>query len=107
VILDDAVVNDRDAVARDVRMRVALGRHAVRRPAGMCNAQVALDRRLLERVLQHPDFADRAQPAQFAAAVQDREAGGIVTAVFQAPQPLDQDGNDVSVSDRADDSAHE
>ena len=33
VILDDAVVNDRDAVTRDVRVCVALGRHAVRRPA--------------------------------------------------------------------------
>ena len=39
VVLDDAVVDDREAVARDVRMRVALARHAVRGPAGVRDAE--------------------------------------------------------------------
>jgi hypothetical protein len=107
VVLDDAVVNDGNAVARDVGMRVAFRGHAVRRPAGVRDAEMAIDRRLVERVLEHPDLADGAQPAHLAAAVQDGDAGRVVTAVFQAAQALDQDGNDVSISDRADDSAHE
>ncbi len=52
VILDDAVVNDGNAVPRDMRVRVALGRHAVGRPAGVRDAQVAVDRGLGQRILQ-------------------------------------------------------
>jgi hypothetical protein len=107
VILDDAVVHDRDAVARDVRMGVALGRYAVRCPARVRDAQMTVDRRFVQRVLEHPDLAHGAQATHLAAAIQDGDAGRVVAAVFQAAQALDQDGNDVSISDRADDSAHE
>ncbi len=41
-VLDDAVVDDGDAAARDVRMRIRLGDAAVRRPARMSNADVAV-----------------------------------------------------------------
>ncbi len=45
VILDDAVVHDGEAVARDVRVRVALAGGSVRCPAGVGDAQRARDRR--------------------------------------------------------------
>ena len=45
VVLDDAVVDDDDlAGAVAVRMRVLLGRPAVRRPARVADAVVAVDR---------------------------------------------------------------
>ena len=45
VVLDDAVVDDDDpAGAVAVRMRVLLGRPAVRRPARVADAVVALER---------------------------------------------------------------
>ncbi len=71
VVLDDAVVNDGDAVPRDMRVRVALGRHAMGRPAGVGDAQVAVDRGLGQGVLQLTNFADSAQPAQVAGAIQN------------------------------------
>ena len=62
-VLDDAVVHDRD-LAVHVRMRVALGRAAMRRPARMPDAGVAV-----ERLLQQPPF-EIAQLAFGAAALQ-------------------------------------
>jgi hypothetical protein len=41
VILDDAVVHERDLVAREDRMRVAGGRRAMRRPARVRDAGAA------------------------------------------------------------------
>ncbi len=106
VVLDDAVVHDGDAVARDVRVGIALARHAVGRPAGVRDAELAVHRALVERVAQFLHLADGAQPAHLLATVQHGDAGGVVAAVLEALQPLDQDGDDVAVSDRTDDAAH-
>ena len=48
-----------------------------------------------------------AAPDVDARAVDDRDAGRVVAAVFEPPQPLDQDGNDLLGADVADDAAHE
>ena len=48
VVLDDAVVDDRDA-AVGVRVGVLVGRAAVRRPAGVADAGAARERRVLEQ----------------------------------------------------------
>ena len=106
VVLDDAVVDDRHAVAGDVRMGVAFARHAVGRPARVRDADVAVRRALVERVAQPLHLADGAQTPHLLAAVQHRHAGRVVTAVLQALQALDQDRDDVPVSNRAYDAAH-
>ena len=106
VVLDDAVVDDRDAVLGDVRVGVALARHAVRGPAGVRDAKPAVRRVGVERVLQLADLADRAQALDVARAVQHRDARGVVAPVLEPAQPLDQDRDDVTVGDRSDDSAH-
>ena len=56
VIFDDAVMNDGNPVARYVRMRVALRRHAVRRPSRVRDADVPSQRRGVDRVLQLLDL---------------------------------------------------
>jgi hypothetical protein len=99
-------VDDGDPVARDVRVGVALARHAVRGPAGVRDAQLSVGGALVERIAQLLHLAHGAQAAHVAAAVQHRDAGRIVAAVFEALQALDQDGDDVAVSDRTDDTAH-
>jgi hypothetical protein len=76
------------------------------RPAGVSDSQVAFDRAVAQRILEHPNLADRTHPAQVAGAVQYGDAGGVVTPVLEASQAFDQDGNDVAIRDRADDSAH-
>ena len=61
VIFDDAVVHDRDAVARYVRMGIFGGRHAMGGPARMRNADRAADGVCVEGVLQRLDLAHGAQ----------------------------------------------
>ncbi len=106
VVLDDAVVDDRDAVLRDVRMGVALARAPVRRPTRVRDAEAAMSGIGLERVLQLADLADGAQALDGAGAVQHGDARRVVAPVLQPPQALDQDRDDVTVGDGSNDSAH-
>ena len=106
VILDDAVVHESDAIAGNVRMRVALARHAVRGPARVRNAKQPMRRILHQGVLQHFHFADSSQPLDRPGAVEHRYAGGVVAAVFEAPQALDEDGEDITLGNGTNDSAH-
>src|SRR6185295_4627584 len=103
VVLDDAVVHHAHAAA-DVRVRVALGRRAVRGPARMADADGALELLLPGQLLQLGDAAARAQALE--RAVDDRYPGRVVAAVLEAQQPLDQDRDDVARAYRGDDAAH-
>ena len=61
VVLDDAVVDDDDpAGAVAVRMRVLLGRPAVRRPARVADAVVPLERRRRDHLLEARQLAGAA-----------------------------------------------
>ena len=80
-ILDDAVVDDRKP-RRGVRMGVAFGRLAVRRPAGVADADRAAQRRRGKFRLQVLEFALGAPPLQ-TPVLERRHAGGIVAAVFE------------------------
>src|SRR5207248_2067492 len=104
VVLDDAVVHHRDAAAH-VRMGVALGGHAVRRPARVADADVAGEPSLERKPGERSDAAAAAQALH--AAVDHRDARRVVAAVFEPPQPLEQDRHDVAASYGCDDSAHE
>ena len=106
VILDDAVVHDREAVIGNVRMRVALGRHAVRGPASVRDADLAARGRLVDRILQRLHLADGADALQLVRAVQDGHTGRVIAAVFEAAQSFHQDGDDVALCDGSDDATH-
>src|SRR5690606_13470532 len=54
--------------------------------------------------LRHP--AGAAHPAQPAVAVQHRDAGGVIAAVLQSLEALDEHRDDITIGDRANDSAH-
>src|SRR5918999_4952015 len=103
VVLDDAVVHNRDP-ATDMGMGVAFGGNAVGTPAGMADADGSFQAAVQGKPGELGHAAGAAQPPQ--AAVDDRDAGGVIPPVLQAPQAFDQDGDDVSARYRGDDSAH-
>ena len=108
VVLDDAVVDDVDPPgAVLVRMRVLDRGAAVRRPSGMADAHRAGRGALrldlegevgdLVRVLDGADVTGR---------VDDRDAGGVVAAVLEPAQAVEQDWRRGTGAGVADDAAH-
>src|SRR5689334_799462 len=86
-------MHDRDT-AGYVRMRVTLRRHAVRRPARVGNAEPAIDTLRLGEFLEFHNPPRAAHALQ--RAVQHRYPGGVVAAVLQALQALDQYGRNIA-----------
>ncbi len=103
-ILDDAVVHDRDVFGR-MRMRVAFGRLAVGGPAGVADPGMAAERFGLQPLFQILELALGAAARQVIA-FQRGDAGGIVTAIFQAFERIDQQLRDRAASENADNAAH-
>ena len=109
VVLDDAVVDQRDArlvVPRcEMRVGVVRGRHAVGGPAGMGDAGEAGHMVLGDLVAQFGHALRAARAAQVAVGV-DRDAAGVVAAVFQPLQAFNEDRGDVALGDGANNAAH-
>ena len=104
VILDDAVVHDRD-LAGCVRVRVRRGRRAVGGPAGVRDPDIAGRRVLFEHRDQigQPPFGAAAHQR---AIVQRADARTVITAIFHAPQPIDQAPCNAACPDDTDNAAH-
>ncbi len=89
-VLDDAVVNYGDlAMAIDVWMRVALIGLAMRRPAGVRDADGAVRGTAVHHGLELRDLAFCLAGVE-ALSVHRRDAGRIVAAVFEALEALDE-----------------
>ena len=102
IVLDDAVMNHRQP-PRDMRMGIALRRHTMGGPARVGDAGTCREALYLGGKLGHPAVAAQAYQAR----IEQRQSGRIVAAVFQFFQTLDEDGNNVAISNRRDDAAHE
>ena len=74
-------------------MRIALGRPAMRRPAGVADAVIAAERFFLEPRLQRRQFALGAAARQHAV-IQRGDAGGVIAAIFEALERIDQMAGD-------------
>ena len=88
-------------------MGIGLGDAAVRRPARVRDADPAVLRRRGELVLEFGDLAYRPAQAYVSFAVDDRDPGGIIAAILEATQALDENGHNIAFRDRTNDSAHE
>uniref|UniRef100_E6QK49 Uncharacterized protein n=1 Tax=mine drainage metagenome TaxID=410659 RepID=E6QK49_9ZZZZ len=108
VVLDDAVVNDDDAPgAVAVGMGVLFGGSSVSGPSGMSDAVGASERMEAEHLFDVAQFAGGASNGEFFfAGAADGNASGIIAAIFETAQPLDDDGDDLTGANVTDDSAH-
>jgi hypothetical protein len=106
VVLDDAVVDDDDAArAVAVGVGVLLGRPAVRRPARVADAVLAVERVGGEDLLEPRELARR-PPQLHRARADDGQPGRVVAAVLQTAQAVDEQWHDGLGPDVADDPAH-
>jgi hypothetical protein len=82
-ILDNAVMDHRDPVV-GVRVRVVFVGAAMRRPAGVAEADVAFERMRREPFFEITQLAARANARQ-PSLLQRRDARRIIAAIFEPP----------------------
>ncbi len=106
VVFDDPIVHDGATLARNMRVGILGGRLTMGGPAGVGDADAAFERFRGDGVYQLGHLAERAQAPHAAAGAQHGETRGVITAILQPLQPLQQDGRHGPLSDGADDAAH-
>ena len=84
---------------------MGLVRPAVRRPAGVADADRAGQRRALEQRREVDELALGAAPLDMAVG-QRRDAGRVVAAIFQPPEAVEQQRRRRRLAQNADDAAH-
>ena len=106
IVFDDAVVHDGDvAGAVGVRVRVFGVGFAVGGPARVRHADRPLPRAQADQAFELRDLTLGLLDGEVAV-LHDGHTGGVVAAVFEALQPLEEDRHRRVVSDVPDDSAH-
>ena len=106
VVFDHAIVAEEERAALvAVRMRILIGDAAVRCPARVRDAHGPGGRRLLDEFRKIGDAPDAFAHFDLPA-VEHRDARRIVPAIFQAPEPVEEDGDRSFRTDVADDAAH-
>src|SRR5688500_17166484 len=89
----------------EVGMGVGVGRGAMRRPTRVANAEAAGGGALAEIVSQFRDSSGTLPQMQMRSG-KGGQTGAVVAAVFQATQPLDQDGFRLAIAYISNDAAH-
>ena len=106
-VLDDAVVHDGDAAVRvQMRVRVLVGCATVGRPARVPDARRGGRERSLDAAGELLHLAGGASDVDSVLVIEQRDARGVVSAILQPAQSLDDDGAGRSPPGVADDSAH-
>ena len=107
VVLDNAVVHHHDlAGAIAVRVGVFLGGTPVRGPAGVADAVGAVQRLEADGLLQVAQLAFGAADLQPVAIARHGDAGGVIAAVFQPLQPVQDDGHNPLLTNVSDNATH-
>src|SRR5205085_4510660 len=88
-----------------MRMRIFVSHLSVGRPAGMTNA-IASRGRFFRHQFREICNASGTFSRLDLFAVYDGDAGGIVTAIFKAPQTIEKNGRRFRLPDEADNSTH-
>src|SRR5690606_28840215 len=105
--LDDAVVDHGDAPVRvELWVRVAIARLAVRGPARVPDARGRWRHIALDALHEAVELTRRMLDVELARAVYQRDAGGVIAAILQPPQPIEDDRSCRPLACVPDDSAH-
>jgi len=104
-ILDNSIVDHCDVIGR-VRVRIVGRRAAVGRPAGMRDPDRA-GQRIGGKLARQIDQFPRGAATIDHPVVNGGDPGGIIAAIFQPPQPVEQSLRHVFLAQNAYDAAHE
>ena len=105
MVFDDAVMHQCNQAAGNVRVGIGLGHASVGSPTGMANAQASAQSFGPGGSFHFGHTADPAYPAD-AVPGKDGQPRGIVAAVFQPLEAVDQQRHDVLAGNRPDNSTH-
>src|SRR5271166_17884 len=107
VVLDDAVVDDHDlSGAVTVRMRVFFGGTSVRGPARVADSVGAVERLQADDLFQVAQLALGAPHLQAISIAGNGNAGGVISAIFETAQAIQDDRHNSLVSDVSNNPAH-
>src|SRR5205807_7382354 len=107
IVLDNAVMHDHDAAAAvAMGMSILFAGAAMRGPAGVANAIGAVEGLCADDFLQVPQLAFRAADLESVAVAGYGDSGGIVSAIFQPSQAINDDRDDLLFANVADDATH-
>ena len=107
VVLDDAVVHQRQLTERNVRVSVRFRDAAVGCPTRVTDADVGGQTFLFGSASHFGNATGAAHATDFIGGVDDRDTRRVITTVFQPVQPFDQNRNNITIRDGADNSAHD
>ena len=106
VVLDHAIVDQRKTAALvGMRVGVFFGHGAVRGPTRVADSAVPMDRIFAEQLGEVLDAADGPADLQRALVAQGH-TGGVISAIFEATQPIQKDGSRLGWTDVTDNAAH-
>ena len=107
IIFDDAVMDERQFSAGvEMRVRILIGGFAVRGPTSVADT-VGAGRRLVRHELSERRDPAGALPRVYAVAIHNRHARGVVAAIFQTAQTIEQNGRRFRTPDVTDNAAHD
>ncbi len=108
IVFDDSVVDDDDfARAIAVRVGIFLGGTAVRGPAGVADAVDAFERGDADGLFQVAQLSGGAANFELAVVADDGDARGVIAAIFEAAQAVENERYDALRPDIADNAAHD
>jgi hypothetical protein len=108
VIFDDAIVhNDDFTLTVAMRMGIFLCRPAMRGPAGVSQAIDPIDRIIADGLFEIRQFAGGAANLHMPVLTHNCDACGIVSAIFQASKPIQDEGHDFLRADISDNATHD
>jgi hypothetical protein len=107
IVFDNAIVDDHNlAGAIAMGMSVLFSGASMGGPAGVANAVTTMQRILTDGLFQVAELAFGAADLQLVSVAGDSNSSGVITAVFEPAQALDDDRNYFFFTDVSDDATH-